>query len=124
MALFHKRLFEIDPRTARLFAGTQMTAQEQKLLQAISAVIDALDDLTPLVPVLEDLGLRHAGWGVTDAHYDSVGDVLLWMPEQGLGEARTAEAAGAWAEAYGVVAAIMKSGAGKSGAGGAVREAA
>ena len=110
MALFYKRLFEIDPGTARLFGGTDMSVQEQKLLQAISAVIDGLDDLAPLVPVLEDLGRRHAGWGVTNAHYDSVGAALLWTFEQGLGPSWTEEAAQDWAAAYDLVASTMQGG--------------
>ena len=108
MALFYKRLFEIDPGTARLFVGADMTAQHNKLLVAISAVIDGLDDLAPLIPVLEDLGRRHVGWGVTDDHYDSVGAALLWTLEQGLGEGWKEDAARAWAAAYTMVADVMK----------------
>ena len=58
---------------------------------------------------VEDLGRRHAGYGVKDAHYDSVGVALLWTLEQGLGSAWTAEAAAAWKEVYGLLSGIMRS---------------
>ena len=58
--------------------------------------VSSLDNLGALGKTVEDLGRRHAGYGVKDAHYDSVGVALLWTLEQGLGAAWTPEAAGAW----------------------------
>jgi len=66
-ALFYCRLFEIDPTTRKLFRATDMVAQRKKLLQALSFAISGLDDLDALVSKVEDLGHRHAGYGVTDA---------------------------------------------------------
>jgi hemoglobin-like flavoprotein len=45
---------------------------------------------------------------VTDAHYDKVGEALLWTLEQGLGSAFTPEAREAWTTLYGAVAQIMR----------------
>src|SRR5215471_8666389 len=77
-ALFYCRLFEIDPTTRQLFRATDMVAQRKKLVQTLSFAIGGLDDLDALVSKVEDLGRRHAGYGVTDAQYDSVGAALLW----------------------------------------------
>jgi hypothetical protein len=41
-ALFHARLFETDPGTSRLFAGTDLAAQGRKLMTAIGFVVGAL----------------------------------------------------------------------------------
>jgi hemoglobin-like flavoprotein len=60
------------------------------------------------VPVVEDLGRRHAAYGVTDDHYDTVGAALLWTLEKGLGDAFTAEAREAWTTVYGLLASTMK----------------
>jgi hemoglobin-like flavoprotein len=57
---------------------------------------------------VEDLGRRHARYGVTDKHYDYVGAALLWTLEQGLGRAWTPEVESAWAEVYGLVSAVMR----------------
>lgn len=107
-ALFYDRLFAIDPALRRLFASTDMAQQHVKLVEALSAVIGALDDVETIVPTLEALGRRHAGYGVTEAHYDSVGEALLWTLEQGLGAAWTAAAKLAWADAYLLIAGVMQ----------------
>ena len=61
-----------------------------------------------LVPTIADLGRRHTAYGVTDAHYDSVGAALLWTLEQGLGNAWTADVKAAWAAAYTLLAGVMR----------------
>lgn len=105
--LFYSRLFEIDPGVRPLFARVAMPEQRQKLLQTLNSVIEAVDDLDSVVPAIRELGRRHVGYGVTEAHYDSVGGVLLWTFEKGLGEAWTEEAAEAWTSAYALIAATM-----------------
>jgi hemoglobin-like flavoprotein len=57
---------------------------------------------------LEDLGRRHASYGVTDTQYDSMGAALLWTLKQRLGRAWSPAAASAWNEAYGLLAALMR----------------
>ena len=106
--LFYNRLFEIDPAAEQLFAGTDMALQRQKLLQTLNAAIGGLDNLEGLAPVLQDLGRRHADYGVSDSHYDSVGAALLWALEQGLGDDWTPEAKDAWTTAYGLIAETMR----------------
>jgi len=98
--MFYRRLFEIDPTSRELLHATDMVAQRKKLLQMLAFAISGLDNLGALVTKVEDLGRRHAGYGVTDAHYDSVGAALLWTLEHGLGHAWTPAVAAAWIEVY------------------------
>jgi hemoglobin-like flavoprotein len=105
--MFYDRLFEIDASTRPLFKSTDMVEQRRKLVQALATVVNGLDDLAPLVPVLETLGKNHVRYGVTDKHYDSVGAALLWTLEQGLKDAWTPAAKAAWTAAYGAVAGVM-----------------
>ncbi len=42
-------------------------------------------------PHLEEVGRRHVGYGVRDAHYATVGNALLWTLEHGPHEAFTPE---------------------------------
>ena len=107
-ALFYERLFEIDPDVRTLFRHADMANQRQKLIAAIGIVVDGLDRLDALVPTIAALGRRHAGDGVTDAHYDMVGAALLWTLERGLGEAWTPAVAGAWTAAYTTIADVMR----------------
>jgi len=112
-ALFYRRLFELDPSLERMFKG-DMKEQRQKLMQMLTAAVKGLDRLDQLVPVVEDLGRRHAGYGVADAHYDTVGAALLWTLEKGLGSAFTPEVQDAWIAVYGLLAGTMKNAAKES----------
>ena len=105
--LFYQRLFEIAPELRSMFRG-DMTEQRKKLMQMLTAAVKGLDRLEQLVPVVEDLGRRHAGYGVEDRHYDTVGEALLWTLEMGLGAAFTADVKEAWATVYGVLVTTMK----------------
>jgi hemoglobin-like flavoprotein len=107
MVLFYGRLFEIDPVVRQMFPH-DMTAQRRKLAQMLGAAVKGLDRLDQLVPVLEDLGRRHARYGVMEQQYDTVGAALLWTLEKGLGSGFTPELQDAWAAVYGVVATVMK----------------
>jgi hemoglobin-like flavoprotein len=71
-SLFYRRLFEIHPSLRAMFRG-DMAEQRRKLMQMIAAAVKGLDRLEQLVPVVQDLGRRHAGYGVEDRHYDTVG---------------------------------------------------
>ena len=106
-ALFYRRLFELDPSLERMFKGN-MTEQRRKLMQMLTAAVKGLDRLDQLVPVVEDLGRRHVGYGVADEHYDIVGAALLWTLEKGLGSAFTPEVKDAWIAVYGLLAGTMK----------------
>jgi hemoglobin-like flavoprotein len=106
-ALFYRRLFEIDPSLRHMFRG-DMAEQRRKLMQMLTAAVKGLDRLDQLVPVVESLGRRHSGYGVTDAHYESVEAALLWTLEAGLGRAFTADVRDAWATVYGLLATTMK----------------
>ena len=105
--LFYNRLFEIDPSTKVLFKG-DMKEQGRKLMEMITAAVNGLNDLDGLVPVVQDLGRRHGGYGVQEKHYGSVGSALLWTLDQGLGDAFTTEVRNAWTETYALLSGVMK----------------
>ena len=106
-ALFYRRLFEIDPELRPMFRG-DMAEQRKKLMQMITAAVKGLDRLEQLVPAVQDLGRRHAGYGVKVEHYRTVGEALLWTLEKGLGDAFTPEMKAAWAAVYGLLARTMQ----------------
>jgi hemoglobin-like flavoprotein len=106
-ALFYQRLFELDPALRPMFPPS-LDAQGKKLMQMIGAAVGQLDKPQVLIPVLQNLGRRHVGYGVEDRHYDTVGESLLWTLEQGLGAAFTPDVRSAWTELYGVIATTMK----------------
>ena len=106
-ALFYRRLFELDPSLERMFKG-DMAEQRRKLMQMLTAAVKGLSRLEQFVPVVEDLGRRHAGYGVADEHYDTVGAALLWTLKKGLGDFFTPEVEESWITVYGLLAGTMK----------------
>jgi len=105
--LFYGRLFELDPSLRPMFKG-DMEEQGRKLMTMLKVVVNGLTRLDQLVPAVQSLGRRHAGYGVQDQHYDTVAAALLWTLAQGLGASFTTEVATAWATAYVVLADTMK----------------
>jgi hemoglobin-like flavoprotein len=105
--LFYGKLFAADPSLKALFKG-DMKAQGKKLMQMITVAVNGLTNLEKIVPAVQELGKRHAGYGVQPAHYDTVGGALLATLNDGLGAAFTADVKAAWTAVYGVLAGTMK----------------
>jgi len=113
--IFYDKLFKLDPSLRSMFEP-DMSQQRTKLLQMLTAVVQGLDRLEQLVPVVQDLGRRHAGYGVTDRHYATVGAALLWTLKAGLGNAFTKEIGEAWISVYVLLASTMQQAAREAGA--------
>jgi hemoglobin-like flavoprotein len=111
--LFYRRLFEIDPTLQAMFKG-DMADQRRKLMQMLSAAVKGLNHIDRLIPAVEDLGRKHAGYGVEEHHYDTVANALLWTLEKGLGTAFTPDVRDAWASVYGLLASTMARAAAKA----------
>jgi hemoglobin-like flavoprotein len=105
--IFYDRLFEIAPDTRDLFPPV-MTDQKKKLMQMIAVAVNGLTDLDMIVPAVQQLGARHKGYNVTEAHYDDVGAALLFTLGKGLGDDFTPAHEEAWGETYGILAGVMK----------------
>ena len=105
--LFYKRLFELDPSLRSMFHG-DMKQQGKKLMDMIALVVVNLRNIERVLPGVTALGKRHAGYGVQDEHYATVGAALLWTLEHLLGDAFTDDVRDAWTAAYTVLATAMK----------------
>ena len=105
--IFYTKLFQLDPALKPLFKG-DIKEQGKKLMTMLAAAVKGLDDLNGLVPVVQDLGKRHVGYGVTDSHYDTVAAALLYTLESGLGDAWNNDVKEAWVAVYTVLATTMK----------------
>lgn len=105
--MFYARLFEIAPEVRPMFPS-DITAQRDKLLQMLTTAVSNLHQVEIIIPAVQDLGKRHVGYGVKDAHYDKVGEALIWTLKKGLGDSFTPPVKTAWAETYGTLAGVMK----------------
>jgi len=101
--MFYDRLFVLDPSLRPLFKGDP-TEQGRKLMTMIGTAVANLHQLHTIVPTVQDLGRRHAGYGV----YETVAAALLWTLEQGLGSYFTPETREAWIECYTTLASTMR----------------
>lgn len=110
--IFYRRLFSLDPSLRRLFQH-DIEAQADKLMAMLRQAIDLLDHPARLDPILRQLGHQHAGYGVEPTHYDLVGEALLGMLEDVLGDAFTPDVRTAWTHLYSVMANTMQRGAAK-----------
>ncbi len=105
-ALFYKKLFELDPAYESLFTG-DMEQQGAKLMQTLVFSVTNLDNLETLVPAVEDLAIRHVEYGVKANDYPVVGEALLWMLQEGIGDAFTDDVKDAWTTMYTLLSDIM-----------------
>jgi hemoglobin-like flavoprotein len=105
--IFYDRLFELDPTLRSLFAHTDMAGQRRILMQTLTVVVKSIDRLETIVPAVQALGRRHAGYGVEAEHFATVGQAFLDTLAAGLGEGFTPDVREAWTIAYGTLADVM-----------------
>lgn len=104
--IFYDRLFEIAPQVRPLFPD-DMSDQKKKLMQMLAVAVNGLTKLDEILPAVKDLGARHNGYDVTPAHYESVGEALIFTLGKGLGDDFTDDVKDAWVETYGTLAGVM-----------------
>jgi serine/threonine protein kinase/pimeloyl-ACP methyl ester carboxylesterase len=107
-ARVYDRLFASHPEIRPMFR-TDMAAQRRKLLGALVAIVDSLQAPGRLIPLLEDLGRRHAAYGVRPDDFDAVGEALLGAVGDFDDQLADADRA-AWARAYARIAQAMQRG--------------
>lgn len=110
--MFYGKLFELNPALQELFKG-DMEEQGEKLMTMIDVAVKGLTKLDTIVPAVQKLGERHAGYGVKDEDYDTVAAALLWTLGEGLGDAFTDDVKEAWTITYTLLATTMKEAAGE-----------
>ena len=105
--MFYGELFAADPGLRPLFKGDPQD-QATRLMVMMTLAINALDRPDELWPLLDNLGRRHAAYGVRDEHYETVGAAWLRTLHWGLGVAYNEEVETAWIEVYRAMATRMK----------------
>jgi hemoglobin-like flavoprotein len=105
--LFYGKLFSLDPNLRGLFRN-DLRDQGRSLTAMISVAVHGLARPERILYAVQQLGRRHAAYGVQPAHYETVALALLWMLEQVLGEAYTPEVREAWTETYNLLAKAMR----------------
>ena len=94
--LFYGRLFNLEPSLRNLFK-TDLRVQAKKLMDSLDLVIQSLDRMDEVRPLLRSMGRTHVTYGVLPEHYKMVTDALLWALGQALQPDFDAEGRGGWA---------------------------
>jgi hemoglobin-like flavoprotein len=97
--LFYEKLFELDPALRGMFPG-DMGHQAQKLTDMLTYMVRRMQAMPDIQKEIDAMAVRHAGYGVNDAHYVTVGGALLSMLENLLEEHWDEECRQAWTELY------------------------
>ncbi|MFD9127808.1 globin domain-containing protein [Kitasatospora sp. NPDC059571] len=105
-AYFYRHLFEHHPGVRGLFAE-HLDEQQDRLWEALGALVANLESTDELVGILTGLGRRHAGYGALPEHLPAVGASLIAALRHYAGDAWSTEAEASWAAVYGVVADTM-----------------
>jgi len=107
---FYQRLFATYPELRPLFKG-DLNRQTMLFVTMINTVVSALDDPSPVQPLIETLGARHADYGVSASDYAKFEAVLLDTLHQALGDEFSAEMRIAWGSVYERLVEMMRAGA-------------
>jgi hemoglobin-like flavoprotein len=105
--LFYDRLFELNPSLRGLFKE-DLREQRKKLMAMLATAVNNLHQWDAVAPHVKQLGLRHVGYGVKPADYDTVGTALIDTLEKGLGEAFTPPVRDAWLACYTAIVVEMQ----------------
>ncbi|RMA42492.1 globin domain-containing protein [Rhodophyticola porphyridii] len=105
-SLFYANMFKISPNLRPMF-GSDIMGQTQKTMLELSAIVAILDDTDACARMIEELALRHIGYGVLPEHYPSVGEALLLTIQQVFGPRFSQEHYATWRAAYAEMSRIM-----------------
>jgi NAD(P)H-flavin reductase/hemoglobin-like flavoprotein len=114
---FYSHLFLGHPELRGMFP-VSMSGQRDRLLGALGRIVADVSNHENLVPFLRGLGRDHRKFGALAEHYPAVGASLLATLAHFSGAAWTQDLANDWAEAFGLIAAVMTEAAAGDEAGG------
>jgi hemoglobin-like flavoprotein len=104
--IFYARLFMTVPELRAMFQ-TDLESQKRKLMSSLAQIVDFYRVGIDPASYLASLGQSHQSYGVQRAHFDAVGDALLFTLAQVLGPEFNGEIRAAWVSAYAEVSAAM-----------------
>jgi NAD(P)H-flavin reductase/hemoglobin-like flavoprotein len=105
-AYFYASLFLRRPGLRELFPPA-MDEQRDRLLLALTRIVESLSTPEEMASYLTQLGRDHRKYAVEPSMYETVGEALIATLRAFSGDAFTAEAEAAWTQAYTAASGIM-----------------
>ncbi|WP_044201792.1 globin domain-containing protein [Flammeovirga sp. OC4] len=105
--LFFSKLFQVE---TSLESSIQLDPkdQERKLIPMLSAIVNGLQDIELIIPILQDFGRTHVEHNIQEKHYEAVRQALFYALETVLQEQWTTQVYDAWSTIFNVITDIMK----------------
>ena len=103
---FYSKLFAEHPQLKKLFPRA-MEAQSVKLVDMLTSIVTRLERPSVARTQIEAMGVRHRQYGVKPAHYQMVGEALLWTLQAAYGNAWHQDLQEAWEACYRDIAMLM-----------------
>ena len=97
--LFYARLFAMKPDLRALFVG-EMTGMRARFGAMLTVIVEGLHDYPSVAHIVQNLGRRHADYGVQESHFQHFGEALLWALQYAGGSCMTHAALDAWRVAW------------------------
>ncbi|CCH60443.1 hypothetical protein TBLA_0C06500 [Henningerozyma blattae CBS 6284] len=106
---FYKHMLGENSELLDVFNRTNQKkgAQPTALATTVLAAAKNIDDLSPLLPYVRQIGQKHRALQIKPDQYQIVGKYLLIAIKEVLGDAATPEIMNAWKEAYGEIANVF-----------------
>lgn len=104
--IFYARLFMTAPELRPLFQS-DIESQKRKLMSSLAQIVDFYRVGVDATSYLASLGRSDQGYEAQRAHFDSVGDALLFTLAQVLGPEFNSDIRAAWVSAYAEVSAAL-----------------
>lgn len=106
---FYQRMFENNAEVAPMFdmARQRNGEQPKALAMAVMGAAENIENLSAIMPLVQNIGARHVACGVKPEHYPIVGSNLLAAIKEVLGDVATDDIMKAWEEALGILAEIF-----------------
>lgn len=103
---FYQLMFGAHPELLNIFnhANQKQGRQQRALAGAVYEAAKHIDDLSVILPVVNQIAQKHRSLGIKPEHYPIVGKYLILAIKDVLGDAATDEVIDAWKEAYGAIA--------------------
>lgn len=116
--ILFRYIFTIAPSALQLFSFRTdpdvmtyqtpgLKAHGVKVVATVGTAVKGLREFEVLLPTLEALATRHAGYGVKPFHFDVVGEALMKTLQDGLGTGFTPRARLAWSKVWHALASPM-----------------
>lgn len=103
---FYENLFCAHPDLRSMF-DPDIDTQTEKTMLALGAIVAQIHRVEAFRPMVEELAMRHVGYGVRPEHYPFVGEALLATIRDVFGDELGPEVSGAWRVGYDEIARHM-----------------